>query len=49
MKRASPGLAKPPAAGKHNADSEKQLWLSAWTALEQAGPFQLRANSVLCN
>ena len=36
VKPASPGLANPPAAGKHDTDSEKQAWLSVWTTSEQA-------------
>ena len=37
MNAASPGLAKSPAAGKRDADSEKQPKLSVWTTLEHAG------------
>ena len=44
LKHASPGFAKPPAAGKHDADSEKQPWLSVWTTLKQADPFFRRAS-----
>ena len=35
MPAASPGLAAPPAAGFHDADSERQFWLPVWTTVEQ--------------
>ena len=46
---ASPWLAELPAAGKPDAETEKQPWLSVWTTLKQAGPFLLRANSLFAN
>ena len=49
VKLASPWLAELPSVGKHDAENEKQPWLSVWTILEQAGPFLLRVNALSKN